>query len=57
MEHVITPDHFCLWISQHREGKTHALGVLAIDLRRIGTDSSQKDAAGLEIAEPLLETP
>ena len=57
MEQIIAPNRRRVRIRQERKGVAHSLRMTLIDLDRIDTDRHHLDAAGGEIAEPLLKTP
>ena len=57
MEQIIAPNRRRVRIRQERKGVAHSWRMTLIDLDRIDTDRHHLDAAGGEIAEPLLKTP
>jgi len=57
MQHVIPTNDFCFGIGKQRKGVTEFLRLALIDLGWIDADGHKTHASGVEIGEPVLETP
>lgn len=57
MQHIVTPNHFRLWIGQECIGVAKLLSLAPTDVRLVNANRDDMNPAGFKFRKPLLETP
>ena len=57
MQHIVSPNHFPLWVGQERIGVAKLLSLAPIDFRRVHTNRDYTNSPRFKFRKPLLKTP